>query len=130
GSRMAAGIQIFIDGRPVPYKALQDNLYRPFRNAGKAFNQPFRIGGGGGLEKRFRGRIDEVRIYARVLDGQEIAALALGAAIAEIAAKPAATRSAIEKLQLRADYLENLAPPQTRDAWKWLTALREEREKL
>jgi hypothetical protein len=76
GSRMAEGITVYIDGKPAKYKIGENTLYRPFNNAGKAFNVPFRIGGGGGPERRFRGRIDDVRIYGRMLNAQEIAALA------------------------------------------------------
>src|SRR6266567_1968172 len=130
GSRMAEGIAVYIDGKPAKYKVEENTLYRPFNNAGKAFSAPFRIGGGGGPERRFRGRIDDVRVYGRVLDSQEIAALALGESIQDIAAKPAADRSEIEKLQLRWYYLEHAAPPEVQNAWKSRTALRLEKEKL
>jgi hypothetical protein len=130
GSRMAAGVHVYIDARPAEFKVEQDTLYRPFRNAGKAFSVPLRIGGGGGPERRFRGRIDDVRIYARVLDAQEIASLALGESVQEIAAKPREARSEIERLQLRWYYLEHMAPPDLQQAWKGLTALRQEKDKL
>ena len=130
GSRMAEGVHVYIDGKPATNKVEMDTLFRPFKNAGNAFRVPFRIGGGGGPERRFRGRIDDVRIYRRVLDSQEIAALALGESIDAIAAKPEAQRSEIERLQLRWYYLENAAPPDVRDAWKRLTALRQEKERL
>jgi hypothetical protein len=130
GSRMADGVQVYIDGVPAKNKVEEDTLYRPFRNAGGVFKQPFRIGGGGGPERRFRGRIDDVRVYGRVLNSQEIAALSLGESINDIAAKPEAQRSEIEKLQLRWYYLEHVAPPEVQDAWKRLTALGIEKEKL
>src|SRR5207302_8515940 len=41
-----------------------------------------------------------------------------------------AQRSEIERLQLRWYYLENAAPPEVQEAWKQLTALKLEREKL
>ena len=97
---MADGVQVYIDGKPAKYKVEQDNLYRPFHNAGKPFNEPFRIGGGGGPQRRFRGRIDDVRVYGRLLNGQEIEALALGESINDIAAKPKAQRSEIEKVEI------------------------------
>jgi hypothetical protein len=130
GSRMAEGVHVYIDGKPASAKVEQDTLYRPFNNAGNAFKNPLRIGGGGGPARRFHGRIDDVRIYSRVLDGQEIAALALGESVNEIAAKPQAQRSDIESQQLRRYYLENAAPPDVREAWKRLTELRQEKEKL
>jgi hypothetical protein len=130
GSRMAEGVHVYIDGKPATNKVEMDTLFRPFKNAGNAFRVPFRIGGGGGPERRFRGRIDDVRVYKRALDSQEIAALALGESIDAIAAKPEAQRNEIERLQLRWYYLENAAAPDVRDAWKRLTALRQEKEKL
>ena len=48
GSRMAEGVHVYIDGQPAKAKVLLDNLYRPFRNAGRRFNEPFRIGAGAG----------------------------------------------------------------------------------
>ena len=69
--RLAAwreGVHVYIDGKPAKMQVLLDTLYRPFRNAGKAFTEPFRIGAGGGPERRFRGLIDDVHIYGRVLD--------------------------------------------------------------
>ncbi|HXB68408.1 MAG TPA: DUF1553 domain-containing protein [Candidatus Acidoferrales bacterium] len=130
GSRMAAGVHVYIDARQAEFKVDQDTLYRPFRNAGKSFSVPFRLGGGGGPERRFRGSIDDVRVYSRVLDAQEIAALALGESVEEIAAKPQAARSEIERLQLRWYYLEHMAPPDLQQTWKGLIALQQEKDRL
>jgi len=130
GSRLAEGVQVFVDGKQAQYKIEQDNLYRPFHNAGKAFKEPLRIGGGAGPERRFRGRIDDVRLYGRVIERQEIDALALGESINDIAAKPERSRSEIENLQLRSYYLENAAPQKVRAAWNDLIRMREEKEKI
>jgi hypothetical protein len=130
GSRMAAGVHVYIDAKPAEFKVDQDTLYRPFHNAGNAFSEPFRLGGGGGPERRFRGRMDDVRVYSRVLNAQEIGSLALGESVQEIAAKPRAARSEIERLQLHWYYLEHIAPPNLQQAWKELTALRQEKDRL
>jgi hypothetical protein len=130
GSRMAEGIHVYVDGRLAKTRVLLDSLYRPFRNAGNVFNQPLRIGTGWGAERRFRGRIDEVRVYSRVLNEDEIAALALGESVQEIAGKPAADRTGIEKFELLSYYIENAAPVDVRDASERLAALGEEKEKL
>jgi hypothetical protein len=128
GSRMAEGVTVFIDGKRAKLKVSQDTLYRPFRNAGRAFLEPFRIGGGGGAENRFAGLIDDVRVYGRVLGESEIAALAVGRSVNELAAN--ASRQPAEKQQLRWYFLENAATPQVREAWNQLTQYREQREKL
>ncbi len=61
GSRIAAGVQVYIDGQPEPTTVLLDELNQSFNT-----KQPFRIGAGGGPTTRFSGRIEDVRIYARV----------------------------------------------------------------
>jgi hypothetical protein len=130
GSRMAEGIQVYVDGKPAKVKVELDTLYRPFRNAGKAFNEPLRIGAGWGPERRFHGLIDDVRVYGRVLKENEIAALASGDSVNDIAQKPVNTRSAVENLKIRSMFLESAAPAEAQAAWKSLTALRQEKEKL
>ncbi|HLX46234.1 MAG TPA: DUF1553 domain-containing protein [Bryobacteraceae bacterium] len=130
GSRMAEGVHVYVDGQLAKTRVLLDTLYRPFRNAGNVFKQTFHIGTGWGPERRFRGLIDEVRVYARELNADEISALALAESIQEIAGKPEPQRSNIEKLQLHWYYLENAAPADLRDAWQRLANLREEKEKF
>jgi hypothetical protein len=130
GSIMAEGVRVYIDGKPAGVKVLLDTLYRPFRNAGRRFNEPLRIGAGAGPAGRFRGLIDGVHIYGRVLHEPEITALALGESIGSIAQKPASERTPNEKDTIRSYFLENAAPQQIKDAWVKLSALRLEEEKL
>lgn len=128
GSKMAEGIRLYVDGRVVSTKVLQDTLYRPFRNAGAVFTQPLRIGGGGGPERRFKGRIDEVRIYNRVLSGSEVEAIAYAEPLQSIAAKPAGSRTVVERELLRSYFLEHAAPAAIRTAYGHRVALERERE--
>jgi hypothetical protein len=119
-----------VDGRLEKTKVLLDTLYRPFRNAGKPFEEPFRIGAGWGPERRFRGRIDEVRVYRHVLDNQELAVLALGESLNEMARKPEAQRSAAEVFALRSAYIANAAPAEIRSLSERIDGLLDERAKL
>ena len=128
GSRMADGVTVLIDGKPAPVKVFLDTLYRPFGNAGKAFRESFRIGGGWGAERRFRGLIDDVRIYNRVLNAEEIAVMSVGRSVNQIAGQTARTQAEIKAL--RWYFLENAADPAVRETWKRLTALDREREAL
>lgn len=130
GSRMAEGIHVYIDGKPAKLKVELDSLYRPFRNAGKAVHDPLRIGGGWGPDRRFRGMIDDVRIYKTVLGPEEISALSSGNSVQELAAKPAAQRTDSDRFQLRGYFLENAAPEKVRDAWSQLVVLKQQREDL
>jgi hypothetical protein len=130
GSRMAEGVKVYVNGAAAPVKVLLDTLYRPFRNAGKPFREPFRIGAGWGAARRFRGSIDDVRIYDRVLDPEETAALAVGEPLNQIAKKPRSERSTAAQRQLDSFFRQNVAKAPVREAWKNLAALELERESL
>jgi hypothetical protein len=130
GSARAEGFRTYIDGQPAKLKVLVDMLYRPFREQGRGLKFPFRIGAGPGRERRFRGLIDEVRIYSRVLEQEEIAVLALGRPVHAIAAKPPVQRTEAERNYVHWYFLENAAPQEVQAAWRQLTALRRARESL
>ncbi len=90
GKRWAAGVKIYLDGKPQATTILFDQNTEPFRKK----DTPIRIGWGGGL--RFHGAIGDARIYKRALSGEEVAALA----------EPVATQRAKSNLA----FLENSAP--------------------
>jgi hypothetical protein len=125
GSRMAEGVRVYLNGKPLKMRVELDTLYRPFRNAGKRFTDPLRVGGGWGPERRFRGHIDDVRLYNRVLDAGEMAALAVDEPLDALALK--SPRSQAEAFAVREHYLEHAAPPPVRQAWKELSAARLEK---
>src|SRR5947199_6454101 len=114
GSRMAEGVHVYLDGRRAKEKVELDTLYRPFNNAGKAFREPLRVGGGWGKDRRFHGQLEDVRIWPRVLDAPEIEAVAMGESLGDIAAK--SDRSLSERGQLRWYFLENAADAEIREA--------------
>jgi hypothetical protein len=130
GSKMAEGWKLYVDGKPIETKVLQDTLYRPFRNAGSKFTVPFRIGAGNGPDERFRGLIDEVQVYTRALEAEEVESLAVGETLNSLAAKPAGSRSAAEKRQLDWYFLDQVAPEPVRGNWHKLVALRQQKEEL
>ncbi|MEZ5399684.1 MAG: DUF1553 domain-containing protein [Bryobacteraceae bacterium] len=115
GTVGASGVRVYIDGKLAPVKVLMDTLYRPFRNAGSKFTEPFRVGAGGGEANRFRGEIRDVLVYSRVLSQSEIAA------IADVA--PAAYVN-------RSYYLEKVAPEEVRVAWRRLQEQELRRDRL
>ncbi|HEY3835701.1 MAG TPA: DUF1553 domain-containing protein [Bryobacteraceae bacterium] len=130
GSRMAEGVHVYVDGQLQPVKVLLDTLYRPFNNAGKAFPEPLRIATGWGAERRFHGLIGDVRVYSRVLNGDELEALTVGETAREIAAKPARDRSKAEQFALRSMFLESFAPEDVRSITASLQKLNLDREAL
>jgi hypothetical protein len=84
----------------------------------------------GARSGRFRGHIDDFRVYARALKQDEISVLAMGETLNEIAHKPEQQRSEIEEFQLRSYYLENIAPQEVRDAGRQLADLLDEKDKF
>jgi mono/diheme cytochrome c family protein len=64
GSRAAAGVAVYVDGRPERLKVHLDFLNQTF-----ATEHPFRIGAG---RDPFRGEIDDVRVYGRRLSPEEV----------------------------------------------------------
>jgi hypothetical protein len=130
GSRMAEGLRVYLDGKLAPMKVLLDTLYRPFNNAAKDFPQPLRLGTGWGPERRFHGLMNEVRVYSRVLNDDELAAIALNETAREIAAKPVKQRSSAEQFALRAMFLESGAPEDVRTTVASLQELQLDREAL
>lgn len=128
GSRLAAGVRVWIDGQPVRLRIENATLYRPFRNAGAKVKEPFLVGGGWGKDRRFRGQLEDVRVYSRALSVDEVVALSVRPSSNEIARKPAANRTPAEADVLRRDFLETDAPEDLRSAARRIPALRLERE--
>ena len=65
GGMRAAGVRMYVDGKPQQLKVLFDSLLWPIDTK----KHPWRVGAGGGL--RFTGSVDEVRVYSRVLTPDE-----------------------------------------------------------
>jgi mono/diheme cytochrome c family protein len=107
GSRLATGVAATIDGRPAHLRIENATLYRPIRNNSTPFKEPFLVGGGWGPERRFKGQLEDVRVYSRMLGPDELAALAVHASLTEIARKAAAQRTPGEAFALRSAFLEN-----------------------
>jgi hypothetical protein len=125
GTRLAAGVKVYIDGTEAKVRVLLDELNQTFQTA-----QPLRVGSGGGTGSRFDGLIDDVRVYDRVLDPAEARVLAVAASPAEIVRTPVARRSEPERDKLRACFLETAAPKSIRDAVAERRTLREERRRF
>jgi mono/diheme cytochrome c family protein len=125
GSRLAAGVKVYVDGVKQKTKVLLDELNQTFQN-----KEPFRIGAGGGKDNRYRGFMNEVRIFARTLDPAEAALLAEPLTLTQILDKPATDRTPGERDKLTACFLDRHAPPNIATALNELVKLREERAKL
>lgn len=101
GSGKASGLQIFVDGNAVALEVLSDTL-----TSSIATQQPWQLGKRH-KDEPWRGMIDEVRLYARLLSRQDIALLAGGDPLREILAKQASEQTAQEREQIKRYYLEH-----------------------
>ncbi len=122
GTRMAENALIYVDGKLARTKIVSDTLYRPFTNAAGKFDASLTVGGGAGMDKRFRGLLDEVRVYGRELRAEEIGMMAAGRTLAELAGLT--SRAALEERQLELAFLE------TQATWKRIQELRIEKERF
>ncbi len=122
GSRVASGIHIYIDGEAEPLDVLLDDLNQSFDT-----KQPLRIGGGGGSDGRFRGALDDVRVYRRALDADQVRVAAAVETIGDIAAMAPEHRPTGLTLKIRSCFLNEAAPPAIREAWRQVVELRNQR---
>jgi len=118
GTRVANGIRIHVDGLPRAIQVNLDELNQSFES-----KEPLRIGGGGGPDGRFRGALDEVRVYDRVLEPQEVLVLATPDSLSSICLCPPAKRTAGQAAKLRQFFIENQAPQPLRQALHTIRAL-------
>jgi mono/diheme cytochrome c family protein len=109
GSRVADGVRLYIDGESQKLTVLLDELNQSF-----ATKEPLRIGAGGGRQMRFRGLIDEVRIYSTVLSSKAVRILATSQTLDEILADRAPERNLGSGLKLYAAFTEKFAPSELR----------------
>ncbi len=125
GSRLAAGIHIYVNGVEQKLKTELDMLNQTFLE-----KEPLRIGGGGGPENRFRGSIDEIRIYDVALTPSEAAVVANRDGVAAIAAIDPANRTQAQADKIRLCFLDQYASPEIRQAWADLRDAGRNRQKL
>jgi hypothetical protein len=124
GSREARGLTLIVDGTRQPSTMLVDVLNDP-----PTTREPLRIGGGGGPENRFRGLIDEVRLYDRVLTEEEVAVLFSARPLNEIAQRAEAERTSGEQAKVRGAFLHSAnAPEPLRRAFQRLNEARTKRD--
>jgi hypothetical protein len=126
GSKTPDGVQVYVDGRPQPLTPLNDLVGN--RLSVRRF--PLRIGASGSEKPRFKGRLDDVRIYAGVLTATEARVMAVVDSLSDIAAQAAAARSAAQTDKLRLAFLDQYAPPTVQAAGRKVVELQRQRDKL
>ena len=125
GSRLAAGVTLYIDGREAATVAELD-----YSNGGIKTKEPFRIGAGADGDSGLVGSIDEVAVYDRELTSDETSVLATAENLSEIAQIRYDQRRPGQVLKLERAFADTYGPPRVRAAWAGLGRLRRAREAL
>jgi hypothetical protein len=100
GSGKAAGIQVYINGQPVEHAVEEDDLTATIKN-----DAPFRVGARFN-GSNWRGGVDDIRVYKRVLSQVEVARLQdAGDALKELLATPDDQRTDEQQAALASLYL-------------------------
>lgn len=105
GSGKAAGLRVYVNGKPAPFDVHTDALSGTIRT-----EQPLRLG----LRTRslpFKGKLDDVQFFRQALSATDAARLADGktlSGIAQLLRIPAEKRTAEQQRQIRIHYLENV----------------------
>jgi hypothetical protein len=110
GSRVAKGVQVYIDGKPQKMRVLLDGLNQTF-----ASTEPLRVGGG---HRPFFGRIDEVRLYDRAVSPAEATWISDPSEIANIRRLLPADRSAVQERKLLEYFRLFAAPAEYREVYR------------
>ena len=97
GSGEANGIRLYINGEPQEVEVVRDRLA-----GGTIANEQALV-----IGQSFRGMLDDLRIYARVLNSSEISLLADSNPVLELVAIPAVKRLPAQTAQLRQFFLEH-----------------------
>jgi len=116
GSRLASGVKIYLNGRPLTIDVQLDELNQTFE-----LDEPFRLGSGANPGSGFHGRLDDLRIFATDLTADEAAMLAIATPLATLRDIPASQRKPAEAAKLRAYYLDRVAAPEIRQAFDEFT---------
>jgi len=124
GSSSAAGVKIYVDGKPQEVVVRYDRLTGTIRT-----EQPFRIGRRS-TSAPYVGLIDDVRVYRRALSGVEVRQLAAGQLVRSIVGTPAEKRTAQQKQTLREHYIAEHASERHRAAWTQAREIRQELNEL
>lgn len=119
-------LKVFVNGHETKLKWTQRNFFLLFGGS----RNTLKIGAGGGPQFRFKGAIDEVRIYSRTLNAEEITVLACADSIENIAAISAKKRSPAQAAKLHQAFLASAAPDDLKQAQSKLAELKAQRQKF
>jgi uncharacterized protein DUF1553/uncharacterized protein DUF1549/concanavalin A-like lectin/glucanase superfamily protein/cytochrome c len=124
GSGKAAGLQLYINGKPAKTQVVQDSLSGTISSDAELQIGNKTLGG------PFRGNIDDLRLYERLLDGSEVEELAIRYPIQTILSGVSGKRTKDDDARVRDYFLTYEAPAAFRTAYADLKDLRRKKESL
>jgi hypothetical protein len=124
GSGKAAGLRVMLNGKPLAMEVVQDQLTGPI-----ATSAPLETGSKQPTGP-YKGRLDDLRFYRRVLEPAEIDQLAVHQPIRALLAADGGRRSREERERLREYFLTYAAAEDLRRTHAELKSLRKQKEDL
>ena len=119
-------VNLYVDGLRQTLKINQGNFHLYWGLPGT----PLRIGAGGGADMRFKGAMNDLRIYTRIPEDDEIAVLACREPLDKIAGKDAPERSMGEAVKLRNAFIEAEGSKELKQSNQRLRDLRSEKQRF
>ncbi|HXG64641.1 MAG TPA: DUF1553 domain-containing protein [Blastocatellia bacterium] len=124
GSGKAAGLKLYLNGKPAEVEVVKDNLSGSFKADAdlQIGNEQF--------GKPFKGQVDDLRVYSRMLAGDEIEQLAIHYPIQAILSGVFGKRSKEESARVRDYFLARAASESLRRQYAELKSLKKQKEEL
>ena len=119
-------MKIYVDGVDQPLRVIIDHANNDIQSK----ESPLQVGHGLGVDERFTGLIDEVRIFDRVLSAEQVSVVSVRESLSELAGITPQKRSTAQSNKLRWAFRERFAPAQARTAWRQVEHLDLARERL
>ncbi|MCI0390969.1 MAG: DUF1553 domain-containing protein [Acidobacteria bacterium] len=124
GSGKAAGVNIYLNGKPAEVEVIQDNLTGSIKT-----NAELQIGSKA-TGRAYSGGVDDLRLYSRALKPEEIEQLAVNYPIQTILSGVSGKRTKEEIDRMREYFLTYIAPDAMKKQNVDLKGLKKERESL
>ncbi|NOT60936.1 MAG: DUF1549 domain-containing protein [Acidobacteria bacterium] len=117
-------LRIYVNGTEQKLKFNQRNFFLLMGGS----KNTLKIGAGGGPRFRFKGALDDVRLYTRTFAADEIALLANAETLDQLAAISPTKRTATQTLKLQRAFIAQAAPSELQQASQQLAALKQQRQ--
>ncbi len=117
-------VKIFINGQEAKLNLIYGRIFRSFGDT----KRTLKFGAGGGESFRFKGALDEIRIYKVLPEPDQIAVLACADSLETIAHIEPAKRTRGQQLKIEGAFLESAAPDSLKATGRRLAELK--RDKL